>query len=122
MQNSCDQSSKDSFFSFCFVEFLIGMQNDSIQGTSILVRLVSYMYDINNALNISALIFFFLNQPGMVVFTFFFVLSLQSSTFSAVGVFENQNQLLSHFSQYTTGLVKLLSNGCPMLANHQDYK
>lgn len=97
------------------------MQNVSIQGTSIPVRLVSYMYDMNNALNISVLIFFFLNQLGMVVFTFFFVLSLQSSTFSAVGVFENQNQLLSHFSQYTTGLVKLLSNGCPMLANHQDY-
>ena len=98
------------------------MQNDSIQGTSIPVRLVSYMYDMNNALNISVFFFFFfLNQLGMVVFTFFFVLSLQSSTFSAVGVFENQNQLLSHFSQYTTGLVKLLSNGCPMLANHQDY-
>ena len=64
MQNSCDQSSKDSFFSFCFVEFLIGMQNDSIQGTSILVRLVSYMYDMNNALNISALNFFFIFKPA----------------------------------------------------------
>ena len=61
------------FFSFCFVEFLIGMQNVSIQGTSIPVRLVSYMYDMNNALNISVLIFFFLNQLGMVVFTFFFL-------------------------------------------------